>query len=231
MQVRFWGHAFVEVTGGHGTILIDPFVTGNPLAEKAGARPEQFRPRAILLTHGHGDHLGDAVAIAKRSGATIVAPYELAMLCRARGASVHPMHIGGSRPFEWGWVKLTPAWHGSGAEEGDRVVYTGNPCGYLLRVDGKTLYHAGDTGLFGDMALIGERHPIDVALLPIGDNFTMGPEDAAYAARLLKPRLAVPIHYGTFDVLVQDPAPFVEAARQQGVEVRVLQPGASLQVA
>lgn len=230
MEVRFWGHAFVEVSAGGFDVLIDPFVTGNPSADRAGAKPEMFRPAAILLTHGHGDHLGDALAIAARSGATIVAPYELAVYCARKGARAHPMHIGGSRSFPWGWVKLTPAWHGSAVEEGETVVYTGNPCGYLLRMDGRTVYHAGDTALFGDMELIGRRHPIDVALLPVGDNFTMGPEDARVAVTLLRPKTVVPIHYGTFDVLVQDPSSFVQGVREEGVDVRVLQPGQVLQV-
>ncbi|NLG69459.1 MAG: metal-dependent hydrolase [Firmicutes bacterium] len=231
MRARFWGHAFVEVIGQDGSsILIDPFVTGNPQAEGAGARPDAFKPRAILLTHGHGAHLGDALALARASGATVVAPFELAMYCQRHGATVHPMHIGGSRHFGWGWVKLTPAWHGSAAEEDGQTVYTGNPCGYLVQLDGKTLYHSGDTALFGDMALIGQRHPIDVAFVPIGDNFTMGPDDALYALSLLKPRLAVPMHYDTFDVIRQDPQAFAVRARQSGVEVRVLRPGEALEV-
>ena len=229
MRLTFWGHSFVELAGSGGSVLIDPFISGNPLAEKAGATVERFSPKAVLLTHGHFDHVGDALAIARRSGATVVAPFELASYCQSQGATVHPMHIGGSRQFDWGWVKLTPAWHGSAVVDGG-IVYTGNPCGLLVRMDGKTVYHTGDTALFGDMALIGQRHPVDVALLPIGDNFTMGPDDALYAAQLIRPRTVVPMHYDTFDLIRQDPHAFARRVEQAGLTCRVLAPGESLEV-
>ncbi|MEW6045043.1 MAG: metal-dependent hydrolase [Bacillota bacterium] len=230
MEVRFWGHAFVEVSGPGGSVLIDPFITGNRLAQQAGAKPENFRPKAILITHGHGDHLGDALTIARASGATIVAPFELATYCKQHGASAHDMHIGGSHTFDWGWVKLTPAWHGSAVVDGGRITYTGNPCGFLVKAGGKTVYHAGDTALFGDMALIGQRHPIDVAFLPIGDNYTMGPDDAVHAVSLLRPKTVVPMHYQTFDVINQDPQAFAAQVQEMGVKVRVLKPGEKMQL-
>ncbi len=172
------GHAAFLLEGGGGRVVIDPFLTGNPLAR---VKPEAITVDHILLSHGHGDHLGDALQIAKANGAVIIAPYELATYCGNQGAQTHAMHIGGARTFPFGRVKLTIAHHGSMAPDG---TYTGNPCGYLVSMDGKTLYHSGDTGLFLDMKLIGEMNRIDLALLPIGDNFTMGIEDAVKAAEL-----------------------------------------------
>ena len=139
----------------------------------------------MLVTHGHGDHLGDAVAISKSNRAPIIGPYELVGYCEKQGALGHPMHIGGSHPFPFGRVKLTIAHHGSMAPDG---TYTGNPCGFVVTMGGRTVYHAGDTGLFLDMQLIGEMNRLDCAILPIGDNFTMGREDALRAAELLRPK-------------------------------------------
>src|SRR3569833_1815315 len=200
-SLRFLGHSACEVEEGGGRILIDPFLTGNPLA---AAKAEELDATAVLLTHAHYDHLGDALAIAKRCDVPIVAIFELATWCQQQGAKSHGMSIGGAYSFPWGWVKLTLAWHGSTyVDEKGQFHTLGTPAGILLRVGVLLLYHAGDTGLIGDMSLIG-RHNIDLALHPIGDNFTMGPDDALEAARLVKAKTVVPIHYITFPVIQQD---------------------------
>ncbi len=221
-KATFLGHACVVVEHGDHRLIIDPFLTGNP---QAASRADDIDVSYVLLTHGHGDHLGDAVAIAKRCGATIIANFELANYCAREGATVHPMHIGGAREFDFGRVKLTIAHHGGGAGE-NASIYTGPPVGFLITTGGKTLYHSGDTGLFYDMKLIGEMNAIDLAFLPIGDNFTMGIDDAVKAVEFLKPKVVVPMHYDTFDVIQADPKVFAD--RVTGSKVRILKPGESI---
>ena len=222
-RITYLGHSAFLLEGGGGRLVIDPFLTGNPLAR---VKPEAIRVDHILLTHGHGDHLGDALQIAEANGAVIIAPNELAIYCANQGAKTHAMHIGGARAFPFGRVKLTIAHHGSMAPDG---TYTGNPCGYLVSMEGKTLYHSGDTGLFLDMKLIGEMNRIDLALLPIGDNFTMGIEDAVKAAELLQARLYKPMHYKTFEVIDVEPEEFVRAVQARGLKARLLPVGQSLE--
>jgi L-ascorbate metabolism protein UlaG (beta-lactamase superfamily) len=221
-KATFMGHACVAVTDGTHNLIIDPFLTGNPQASGAA---EDIEAKWILVSHGHGDHVGDAIAIAKRTGATIIANFELANLCGAEGVAVHPMHIGGRFEFEFGAVKLTIAHHGGGYGE-DASRYTGPPVGFLVEIGGKTLYHPGDTGLFYDMKLIGEMNRIDLAFLPIGDNFTMGIDDAVKATEFLQPKKVVPMHYGTFPVIETDPNDF--KAKVTGSEVVILKPGESV---
>lgn len=226
LKVRYLGHACFTASEGTHTVIIDPFLTGNPRAPVAA---DQIQVDAVLVTHGHGDHLGDAVPIAKRCGAVIVAPYELATYCEKQGAQVYAMHIGGAHTFPWGWVKLTDARHGSAVME-EPPVYTGNPCGFVLRMGGKTVYHAGDTGLFGDMALVGKQG-IDCALLPIGDNYTMGIDDAVEAVKLVQPELVVPMHYGTMELIATDVRLFEDKVLSEtNATCKTLKPGEELEL-
>lgn len=222
VKVRFLGHAAFYVEGEGLRALIDPFLNGNP---QARAKPEDFKDvNYIFVTHGHGDHLGDAIEIAKRTGAVIVTVFELANYCASKGAKVHPMHVGGRTSFPFGKVKLVPASHGSGIVEGDRSLYGGNPCGFLITVENKKIYHAGDTGLIADMMLLRDEE-IDLALLPIGGNFTMDLEDAVKALELIKPKKVVPMHYDTWPLIKSDPHEFAQRAKALGVTPIVLAPG------
>jgi L-ascorbate metabolism protein UlaG (beta-lactamase superfamily) len=227
-KLRFFGHSACEVVDGDTHVLIDPFLSANPLAS---VKPEELRPTAILLSHAHNDHLGDAIDIAKKTGAEIVAIFEIAMWCQQHGCQkTHGLSIGGGVQLPWGWVKLTQAWHGSTfIDEKGNFHPLGMPAGLLLRVGGKLLYHAGDTGLFGDMALIG-RHGIDLALLPIGDHFTMGPDDALEAVKLLQPKQVVPIHYNTFPPIQQDAHAWAKRVEAEtSARCVVLGPGETLE--
>lgn len=218
---KFLGHSCVELFEEDHKLIIDPFITGNP---QSPVKKEDIETGFVLVTHGHGDHIGDTVAIAKRTGATVIANFELASLVGKSQVATHPMHIGGKHEFPFGWVKLTIAHHGGGFGD-DASTYTGPPVGFLINIGGKTVYHPGDTGLFLDMQLIGEMNSIDLAFLPIGDNFTMGIEDAVKAVEFLKPSIVVPIHYNTFPVIEASPDSF--AQKISGTQVVVLKPGDS----
>ncbi|HWL54130.1 MAG TPA: metal-dependent hydrolase [Chthoniobacteraceae bacterium] len=222
MKLTHLGHSCFLLETSRHRLLFDPFLSGNPLAT---TRPEEVECDFILVTHGHEDHLGDAVAIAKRTGATIISNFETASVCGKQGAKAHPMQHGGAWQFPFGRVKLTIAHHSSSNETEEGFTYLGNPAGILVTTDGKTIYHAGDTALFLDMKLIGELDSIDVALLPIGDNFTMGPEDAGRAVDFLNAKLAIPMHYNTFDLIKVDPERFVAAAKGRG---RVMEIGETI---
>jgi len=223
-QLTYLGHSAFLITTTVGDILIDPFLSGNPLASIG---PDDVHPAYILVTHGHSDHLGDTVAIARRTGATVIGPAELVTYVAGKGvANVHPMHLGGNHIFPFGELLLTQALHGSSVTEDGHLICTGNPCGFVVKTRERTIYHAGDTGLFLDMELIGRLHPLDIALLPIGGNFTMGIDDAVEAVKMLAPRTVIPMHYGTFPVIAVDPQLFrkkVESATSS--HCTVLEPG------
>ncbi|MCC7494754.1 MAG: metal-dependent hydrolase [Fimbriimonadaceae bacterium] len=227
MRVTFLGHACFIVESAAGRVIFDPFLSGN---DQASVGPDQVEVEAVLLTHGHGDHVGDAVSIARRTQAPVVAVYELATLLGWRGVDARAQHIGGACDYPFGRVKFTHATHGTGYvdEANQTITYCGGAAGILYTAAGRTVYHLGDTGLTADLELVGRRHRIDVALLPIGDHFTMGPDDAAEAVRLIRPRIAVPCHYDTFPAIRQDPAAFA-AAVGDAAEVRLLAPGDSLE--
>jgi L-ascorbate metabolism protein UlaG (beta-lactamase superfamily) len=199
-RLRWLGHSALWIETDGKKLLIDPFLTGNPVAvEKA----ENLQPDCILVTHGHFDHVGDTVGIAQRTGATVVANYEIAEWLGKQGVTAHGMQPGGTFRFPFGRVKLTTAIHGSALPDGSNG---GIACGiHLFLNDGTRIFDAGDTALFGDMRLIGEDG-IDLACLPIGDNFTMGPDDSIRAVKLLQPRMVMPIHYNTFELINQDAA-------------------------
>jgi L-ascorbate metabolism protein UlaG (beta-lactamase superfamily) len=226
MKVSFHGHSVVKVETNGKTILFDPFINGN---NQTDLKVDNENPDVIILTHGHGDHVGDTVEIAKRSGALVIANNEIANYLSWQGVNTHPMHIGGAYEFDFGKVKLTPAFHGSAmVTDNHEIIYLGMPTGVLLMAEGKTIYHAGDTGLFSDMKLIGERHPIDLAFLPIGDNFTMGPEDAAAAAEFLQAKTVVPVHYDTFPPIKQDPQVFIDLLK--GNNGKIMKAGDSIEL-
>jgi L-ascorbate metabolism protein UlaG (beta-lactamase superfamily) len=225
-RIRWLGHAclHIETDGKH--LLIDPFLTGNPAA---AIQPDQAMADFILVSHGHGDHVGDTAVIAQRTGATIICNYEISEWFQKKGlANVHGQQHGGGWNYAFGRCKLTLAFHGSMLPDGSNG---GNPCGFLLTLkDGLKLYDAADTGLFGDMRLIGEDG-IDLAILPIGDNYTMGPDDAVRAVKLLQPKKVLPIHYNTWPLIAQDPEAWAVRVRQEtSAEPLVVKPGEWLQL-
>ena len=224
-RLTWHGHAtFSLVTENDKRIIIDPFLTGNPKADIRAADITSLD--YILCTHGHGDHFADAIPLATRTGATLIAAYEIAGYAESQGAkNAHGMSIGGAHRFDFGTVKLTAALHGTSVD-GSNGAVSSMPCGFLIDMNGKRLYHAGDTALLMDMQLLKGR--VDVALLPIGDNYTMGPEDAARAVGFIEPKVVIPMHYNTWDVIAQDPHDF---ARRVGsaATTMILEPGQSYQ--
>jgi L-ascorbate metabolism protein UlaG (beta-lactamase superfamily) len=215
MEITYLGHSGFLLGDGKHRLVIDPFLTGNDLAKHA---PDEIRCDTIALTHGHGDHFGDTLDIAKRNDATLIACHEIAVFAEGEGVKAIGANHGGKVETEFGWIAFTQAIHSSSWTDGR---YMGNPAGLVVKMGDVTFYHAGDTDLFSDMKLIGEIYRPQIAALPMGDRYTMGPELANRAAEWVGAKVAIPIHYRTFPVLLQDASGF----RPKGIEVKVLEPG------
>lgn len=222
MKIGYHGHSVVSIETNDGThILIDPFITGNKLTDLV---LEEIHVDYIFITHGHADHVGDMVYLAKKTNAQVVGIPEVCHFATSQGVeNVHHMNLGGSFSFPFGTVKMIFAQHSSGYEMDGQMIYMGEPAGFLFNVDNKIIYHAGDTAFYSDMSLIADDFDVDVAFLPIGDNFTMGINDAVKAAKVIDARVSVPIHYNTFPVIEQNPEKFVEQLSEK--RGRVLQSG------
>jgi L-ascorbate metabolism protein UlaG (beta-lactamase superfamily) len=220
VEIRFLGHAAVELKSGDTTVLVDPFITGNP---KAAVEAAELEPTHIFLTHGHPDHYGDTVEIAKRTGATVVAITEVAREIGEEGVeNVFDPNLGGTVTFDWGWVKLVQAFHSSTTPDGTVTL----AAGLVINIGGRTVYHLGDTCLFGDLRLIAERTPIDVAIIPIGGHYTMDRHDAVIAAEMIGAGTVIPAHYNTFPPIETDAQAFrAEVESKTSSKVIVLDPG------
>jgi L-ascorbate metabolism protein UlaG (beta-lactamase superfamily) len=226
LSITWLGHAtFLLQSPGGKRIILDPWVTGNPTSPESAKKLGQVD--LMLITHGHSDHTGDAVAIGRSSGAQVVAPYEVSLWLQQKGLkNVTGMNPGGTLKVLGLQVTMVPAVHSSSVEEDGKIIYLGVATGYVITFeDGLTIYFAGDTSIFGDMRLIGEMYSPSIAFLPIGDLYTMGPEQAAKACELLGVRQVVPMHYGTFPALTGTPERLRELVTLRGVQVLELKPG------
>lgn len=216
MKLHYLGHSAVLIEGKNIKALIDPFITKNPACTVDITDLEDITH--IFLTHGHGDHLGDTIEIAKRCNSTIVCTVEMGWYLSTFGLKIHPMHIGGKAYFNFGSVKMIPALHGSGIRTDSGSIYAGNPCGFLIELESIKIYHAGDTGLSIEMQLL-QKEEIDIALLPIGGNYTMDIDDAALSVDFIKPKTVIPIHYNTYDMIQADPIEFKNKVKNSNVEI------------
>jgi L-ascorbate metabolism protein UlaG (beta-lactamase superfamily) len=228
MKIVYHGHSCVQLITGDKSLLIDPFLTGNPVAV---TKPEDIKADYILLTHAHSDHIGDAEPIAKANDATVVATFELAQYMSWKQVKTIPMNMGGTVDLGFAKAKLVQAFHSSGIiEEEGKIIYGGMPGGFVIQIEGLTVLHAGDTALFSDMKMIGDRHNIDIAFIPIGDHYTMGPDDALQAAEWYRAKLVIPIHYNTFPPIKRDADAFVKGLEAQGQKGRAMKPGESYEI-
>jgi L-ascorbate metabolism protein UlaG (beta-lactamase superfamily) len=229
VKLTWLGHSTFRIqTPGGKTVIVDPWVAGNPSCPEGEKNPREVD--ALLCTHAHFDHIGDAVDLAKKHAAVVVGIYELCMWMQGKGVqNIAPMNKGGSQQVGDIRVTMVHADHSCGIDDGGKIIYGGEACGYVIEfAGGLRLYHAGDTAVFGDMAIIHELYQPEVALLPIGDLFTMSPKEAAYACKLLKPKAVVPMHWGTFPLLTGTPAELKKLTAGLGVEMVEMKPGQTI---
>ncbi|KNF09950.1 putative Zn-dependent hydrolase [Gottschalkia purinilytica] len=220
MKIQYLSHSSFIIENKDFKAIIDPFISGNPTCP---IRIEDLKDLThIFLTHAHGDHFGDTIEIAKKFNCTVICNFEIGHYLSNKGINNHTMHIGGRFSFEFGRVKMTPALHGSSIFEGENIIYGGNPCGFLIEINNKIIYHAGDTGLTMDMKLL-EDENVDLALIPIGGNFTMDINDAVKAIEFIKPKAAIPMHFNTFDIIQANPDELKNKVKD--TKIKILQYG------
>lgn len=228
MQLTYFGHSALQIETNGTTLLIDPFIEGNKHAEGL-VDPKELNPDVLLLTHAHGDHYGNTPEILENAQPLAIGNFEVVQYLSQtlEHEDIHPMNTGGMWSFDWGEVTLTYARHSSSFPDG---TYGGNPNGFIFEIEGKTIYNTGDTAWFSDLELYGEEYDIDVLLLPIGDNFTMGPEEAVTVAEVLQPELTIPLHYDTFPYIEVDTDEWQQMMEEAGLEAKVAQPGETFEL-
>ena len=227
MRIQYLGHSVLMIETKEKRLILDPFITGNPQCPISVE--ELPKINYVLVTHGHGDHIGDTIKISKRDDATVISNAEICGYLSEKGVKTHPMHIGGSFSFDFGKVKLTPAFHGSSIDDDKGVIYGGMPAGFLVESEGKKLYHAGDTGLTVEMQLLKDEK-VDVAFLPIGGNYVMDVSDAIRATSFIMPKKVVPMHYNTWDVIKANADEFKAGVKSIGVECLIMKPGEWIEI-